>query len=294
MHIPLISPRHTPYRFARSAMPGFTLIELLVVISIIALLVAILLPALSNARDAARRIVCASNQRQLAVASLVYMQDHDGFVPLIKSTDLRDGSISNKSGLLQSGRYHTNEYLNKMSSVYLCPDGFNPDSQGEYTPGWNINPHGRSPAEQYILPLRQDNLEQAEILGGAPWALWSERFTIRSLAQENRDWRSSSHWLGGAPADGGFFEGGNMAHLDGSTSWYEGGPEIAADSNENWHRFGDGFLGRPRAGMSMWFGGGDLRIGGPTMWGANDPSNSAWTGSRFMQLFVDNNWINPV
>lgn len=57
---------------------GFTLIELLVVIAIIAVLIGILLPSLSAARDSARTIKCASNLRQLAVASLSYAGDNKG------------------------------------------------------------------------------------------------------------------------------------------------------------------------------------------------------------------------
>lgn len=57
---------------------GFTLIELLVVITVIAVLVAILLPALSSAREQGRRMVCLGNLRNLQLAWHAYANDHDG------------------------------------------------------------------------------------------------------------------------------------------------------------------------------------------------------------------------
>jgi len=59
------------------ARQAFTLIELLVVVAIIALLVSILLPALSNAKSMAQRTVCASHLRQLAAIWMQYAQDND-------------------------------------------------------------------------------------------------------------------------------------------------------------------------------------------------------------------------
>lgn len=64
---------------------GFTLIELLVVISIIIILIAILLPALSKARNASRRIQCMANQRQIGVVIVAYTSDNDDYFPKVQA-----------------------------------------------------------------------------------------------------------------------------------------------------------------------------------------------------------------
>ena len=77
------SSQHQPSQGRR----GFTLIELLVVISIIALLVSILLPALQRARAAAKTAVCLSNLRQLNLACTMYVDDYRFYPPIVAVRD---------------------------------------------------------------------------------------------------------------------------------------------------------------------------------------------------------------
>ena len=60
---------------------GFTLVELLVVISIVALLIALLLPALGLAKEIGRRAVCASNVHQMVLAIQMYAHDNKDEIP---------------------------------------------------------------------------------------------------------------------------------------------------------------------------------------------------------------------
>ncbi|MEM1011710.1 MAG: type II secretion system protein [Planctomycetota bacterium] len=79
----------------RGVARGFTLVELLVVIGIISLLVSILLPTLSRARDSARNIQCANNLRQVGIAFMGYQNDFEGYLPSPKAVGvLGDAAIT--------------------------------------------------------------------------------------------------------------------------------------------------------------------------------------------------------
>ncbi|MFQ5807554.1 MAG: type II secretion system protein, partial [Phycisphaerae bacterium] len=70
---------------------AFTLIELLVVVAIIALLISILLPSLSQARERAKAAVCAGNVRQMGLAMDMYLEDNEGYYPGEHSMRSRGG-----------------------------------------------------------------------------------------------------------------------------------------------------------------------------------------------------------
>src|SRR5213082_1800693 len=76
-----VARRSAPMRRYRA----FTLIELLVVIAIIAILAAILFPVFARAREAARKATCISDDKQLAAATLMYVQDYDERFPAMDS-----------------------------------------------------------------------------------------------------------------------------------------------------------------------------------------------------------------
>ena len=112
---------------------GFTLIELLVVVAIIAILAAMLLPALSKAREKARQAVCMSNLKQIGVGMMMYIQDNYEYIPV---TRLVTNTMYCKNWVYQiSGYMKTNIYSKDPGkNVFVCPSDRNPWYDNNYYP----------------------------------------------------------------------------------------------------------------------------------------------------------------
>jgi len=95
---------------------AFTLIELLVVISILAILISILVPALKKAREVSQRASCANNLKALSVAIINYASDNEGELPHLVDLPMPDGGNP------------TFQEVTELTAIILSPDvGFYPD-----------------------------------------------------------------------------------------------------------------------------------------------------------------------
>jgi prepilin-type N-terminal cleavage/methylation domain-containing protein/prepilin-type processing-associated H-X9-DG protein len=171
---------------------GLTLIELLVAISVVSLLVAVLMPALSMTRQRGKTLLCLSNLRQLAIAAHIYADNNDGYYPIaymsefIDSkfiayawdfTTIKDWSKSEEKvipGLLWQD--------STIEEVQQCPSfkGAHNSFDDPYT-GYNYNTSyiGHGQGESIVTPAKAIAVKrpsQCAFFGDGQWAGGANKF----------------------------------------------------------------------------------------------------------------------
>ncbi len=140
---------------------GFTLIELLVVIAIIALLISILMPALSKARDQAKEIKCVNNERQMGIGVQMYAHENNRIVPsavIGGNPIVWPISISSYvGGTFNSSTVFTTEY--HSIPIFQCPSYPDEEQTVDYIiNGWDFENFGATNPDGWII---LDNLPAA-------------------------------------------------------------------------------------------------------------------------------------
>jgi prepilin-type N-terminal cleavage/methylation domain-containing protein/prepilin-type processing-associated H-X9-DG protein len=178
----MLSSSRTPIRSHRSS-HGFTLVELLVVIGIIAVLISVLLPALSKARRSAATVQCASNMRQVSNALLMYINAYKGHFPpcqiradataypngwwwateLVRFNYIKAPNVYTRVGAT------TGEKVFNRSNPFRCPEAIDEDygkgTAGDYPTDANNNK----------FQLVNDSQAAAEGFGIVSWYMLNSR-----------------------------------------------------------------------------------------------------------------------
>lgn len=166
----------------RNASRGFTLIDTLVTLAIVALLISILLPSLSGAREAARRVACASNVRQIGLGITMYADDHsDRLPPSVHAPDGNTPEFSGESNPAEMmtmrlpltpadankpspwdgiGLLYASDYL-PAARLFYCPSHHGEHPYQRYAAAWmnqgldkivsNYHYRGKGPNDQFYM-----------------------------------------------------------------------------------------------------------------------------------------------